>query len=235
MNHRMRRSAFLLPVLLYMTGVAHAQFAVIDVASVTQLISQLQTLEQQLATARSELAQAQAQYQAITGARGMERLLAGTNRNYLPGEWATLAALPTATGAFPDLAGQVSSALSAQSVLSPARLGSLPATTAAQLQAQRQNAAVLQGLSRSALSNSSARFAALQQLIDAVGHVEDEKASLDLAARIAAENGMLQNEQTKLQVLYQGAQADQWATAQHARELVIAGHGQFDGRFQPHP
>jgi type IV secretion system protein VirB5 len=230
-----RRLRFLLlPVLLYASGVAHAQFAVIDVASVGQLISQLQTLEQQLATARSELAQAQAQYQAITGARGMEQLLSGTNRNYLPADWSTLAGLPAA-GAYPELAGQVGSALNAQSVLSPARLALLPTATAEQLQAQRQNAALLQGLSRTALANSSARFAALQQLIDALGHVADEKASLDLAARIAAENGMLQNEHTKVQVLYQGLQADEWAATQRARELAIVGHGQFDGRFQPHP
>lgn len=226
---------FLLLPLLLLSGVARAQFAVIDVASVTQLISQLQTLEQQLATARSELAQAQAQYQAITGVRGMEQLLAGTNRNYLPGDWGTLAALPSATGAYQQLAGQVGGALSAETVLSPARLAQLPPATAAQLQAQRENAALLQGLSRTALANSSTRFAALQQLIDAVGHVADEKASLDLAARIGAENSMLQNEHTKDQVLYQGLQADQWAAAQHARELTISGHGLFDTRFQPHP
>ena len=66
---------------------AHAQFAVIDVASVTQLISEVQTLEQQLATARSQLAQAQQEYQAMTGGRGMQQLLSGTVRNYLPGDW----------------------------------------------------------------------------------------------------------------------------------------------------
>jgi type IV secretion system protein VirB5 len=233
-KHR-TRPFLLLPVLLCCCGLAHAQFAVIDVASVTQLISQLQTLEQQLATARSQLAQAQAQYQAITGARGMERLLAGTNRNYLPGDWATLAALPDDPAAYPQLAGQVAGALSAQSVLSPAQLSLLPTATAMQLQAQRQHAALLQGLSRAALSNSSGRFTDLQQLVDAVGHVADEKASLDLAARIAAENAMLQNENTKQQVLYQGVQADRWAAAEHARELVIAGHGQFGSRFAPQP
>lgn len=233
-NPRRIAPLLVLPVLL-LSGVAHAQFAVIDVASVTQLISQFQTLQQQLETARSELSQAQAQYQAMTGARGMEQLLAGTNRNYLPVDWATLSALPATAGAYPGLAGEVGSALSADSVLTSARLASLPAATAGQLQVQRQNAALLQGLSQAALANSSARFAALQQLIDALGRTADEKASLDLAARIAAENGMLQNEHTKVQVLYQGMQAEQWAAAERARELAVTGHGQFDSRFQPHP
>ncbi len=225
---------FMLPLLLQTAGVARAQFAVIDVASLTQLVSQLQTLEQQLATARSELAQAQAHYQAITGPRGMEKLLAGTNRNYLPADWATLATLP-ASGAYPELAALVDDAYRAESVLDPAHLAGLPATSAAQVDAQRRNAALLQGLSRMSLANVSARFASLQQLVATLGRAGDEKASLDLTARIAAENAMLQNEHTKVQVLYQGLQADQWAATQHAHELALAGHGLFTGRFQPHP
>ncbi|MBS0579552.1 MAG: hypothetical protein JSR36_09845 [Proteobacteria bacterium] len=225
---------FVFPVLLQAAGVARAQFAVIDVASVTQLVSQLQTLEQQLATARGELAQAQAQYRAVTGPRGMEQLLAGTDRNYLPADWAALTALP-ASGAYPDLAAVVKDAYRAESVLSAQRLATLPAATAAQMDTQRQNAALLQGLSRMSLANSSGRFAALQQLVATLGRAGDEKASLDLAARIAAENAMLQNEHTKVQVLFQGLQADQWAATQHAHELALAGHGQFADRFQPQP
>jgi hypothetical protein len=30
-------------------------------------------------------------------------------------------------------------------------------------------------------------------------------------------------------------QAEQWAAAERARELVVLGHGQFDSRFTPHP
>ena len=57
--------------------------------------------------------------------------------------------------------------------------------------------------SRQALEVTSERFASLQQLIDAIPGATDPKAVLDLQARIAAEQAMLQNEQTKLMVLYQ--------------------------------
>src|SRR5205823_13124005 len=50
---------------------ALAQFAVIDVAAITQLVQQVSTLEQQLATAESQLSQARNEYSAITGNRGM--------------------------------------------------------------------------------------------------------------------------------------------------------------------
>jgi type IV secretion system protein VirB5 len=223
-------------VLLAAAPAAQAQFAVIDVASLTQLMSQVRTLEQQVATARTQLTQAQAEYQSITGARSMEQLLNGTVRNYLPQNWATLqSALQGGGGAYPALAADLSRALRVESVLSTGQLAALSPGASAQLQAGRQSAALLQSLTHEALVNSSSRFAALQQLIDAIARAGDQKAILDLQARISAEAGMLQNEHTKLQVLYQGAQADQWANIQRQRELTVAGHGQFDGRFQPQP
>src|SRR5215469_7479806 len=69
---------------------ASAQFAVIDLASLAQLVNEVQQLEQQVATARSQLAQAQSEYAAITGGRGMQLLLPGINRNYLPINWSQL-------------------------------------------------------------------------------------------------------------------------------------------------
>jgi hypothetical protein len=57
--------------LLVSAPAAHAQFAVIDIASVTQLLAEVQTLAQQLETARSQLSQSQAEFQSITGNRGM--------------------------------------------------------------------------------------------------------------------------------------------------------------------
>src|SRR2546429_8104657 len=91
------------------------------------------------------------------------------------------------------------------------------------MRAQRQSAALLEALTHQALANSSSRFAAIQQLIDAIARAGDQKAILDLQARIAAELGMLQNEQTKLQALYQSAEAQQWADAQRLGELTGAG------------
>jgi type IV secretion system protein VirB5 len=214
---------------------AHAQVAVIDVASLTQLISEVQTLEQQLATARSQLAQAQSEYQSITGARGMGQLLAGIPRNYLPANWSTLLSALQASGAYPALAADLQTALKAAAVLSAPQLAALSPAAGTQLKAGRQAVALLQSVSHEALANSSNRFAEIQQLIDAIAGAMDQKAILELQARIAGEEGMLQNEHTKLQMLNQGMQAQAWANAQQARELTIAGHGQFESRFQPHP
>jgi len=218
---------------------AHAQFAVIDVAAVTQLVSQVQQLEQQLATARSQLSQAQAEFQAMTGSRGMQSLLGGTVRNYLPADWTTLEAVVQgaggASGAYPALVADLTRAVSANAVLTAPQLSALPAGASQSLQAGRQSAALLASLTHEALANSSQRFAALQHLIDTIGSANDQKSILELGARISAEGGMLQNEHIKLEDLYQSTRAEQWLNAQRTRELIVAGHGQFAGRFQPHP
>ena len=46
---------------------------------------------------------------------------------------------------------------------------------------------------------------------------------------------MLQNEQTKLQILNQSTEAQESSLDQQAREQVIDGHGRFEARFQPVP
>ena len=233
------RLVFVSMILVLFAPLAQAQFAVIDVAAVTQLVSEVQQLEQQLATARSQLTQAQAEFQAMTGNRGMQSLLTGTVRNYLPPDWATMESLLQSAGgagsAYPALAADLAQAINANSVLSAHQLTALPAVAGQALQAGRRSPALLQSLTHEALATSSQRFASLQQLIDTIGSAGDQKAILELAARTAAEAGMLANEHTKLDELYQSTQADQWVNAQRTRELIVAGHGQFTGRFEPHP
>jgi type IV secretion system protein VirB5 len=205
---------------------AHAQWAVIDVSAIGQLVQEVQQLRQQVATARSQLSQAQSEYAAITGNRGMQLLLSGTNRNYLPTDWTQLSqVLSGSSASYPALAAQVASLMTANAVLTPAQMSLLTPVQLAQLTSARQSPAMLQALARFALANSSARFASLQQLITAIGGAADQKASLDLTARITAEQGMLENEATKLQGLYQVAQAEEWARAQRAREQAIVDQG----------
>jgi type IV secretion system protein VirB5 len=234
MRARIIRLVVLMPLLL--CPAARAQFAVIDVASVAQLVQQSQTLAQQLASARAQLLQLQAQYQSMTGNRGMQALLDGTLRNYLPTQWPQISAmLNGSSGGYGTLTLDYQQSLTANAVLSSQQLAVLPAAERAQVTGARQSVALLQALAQDALMNASGRFAAIQQLINAIPAATDQKGILDLQARISAEQGMLQNEQTKLQVLFQSALGQDWATHQAGREQVIAGQGQFATRFEPVP
>jgi len=215
---------------------AHAQFAVIDVAAVAQLVTEVQNLEQALTVAREHLTEAQTELRSMTGDRGMEQLLAGVNRNYLPADWEQLtAALNNTSSAYAALSAAVRQAVTEDTVLTAQQLATLSPAAQQQLVADRGTAALLQAVSRQALANSSSRFADLQQLISTIGTASDQKGILDLNARIGAEQAMLENEQTKLAVLVATAEAQRWADEEQDRERAIAGQGQFATRFQPTP
>ena len=216
--------------LLLAAPYARAQFAVIDVASLGQLIQQASTLTQQLQTVRAQLSQAQTLYQSVTGGRGMEQLLGNVDRNYLPVDLSALAAAINGAGA---LGGQIQALIDANAVLTPQTLASLSAAEQDAIAAARRSIAALQGLTAQALSTSSDRFESLQGLIGAIPTATDEKGDLDLLARVGAEQTMLQNEQAKLTTLYQLSQAQAAAANERAREQIVAGHGRFESRFRP--
>jgi type IV secretion system protein VirB5 len=214
---------------------AWSQWAVVDAPAIVQLIQEVQTTAQQLQTAKAQLLQAQQALQTMTGDRGMEQLLSGTVRNYLPSNWTQVTSALQGSGGFSALSTDAQSIVTANAVLSPQRLATLSPGGQQLIQNTRQWSAMQQALSHQALSNASNRFAAIQTLIAAISSATDQKGILELQARISAELGMLQNEQTKLQILNQATQAQESSLRQLGREQVIDGHGPFVARFQPVP
>jgi type IV secretion system protein VirB5 len=215
---------------------SHAQVAVVDYAAIVNIIQEVKTMQQVLANAGSQLLQAQQAFQTITGNRGMQLLLGNVVRNYLPTSLPPLnGALQSLSTSYPTLAAGVVALTRNNAVLSSHMLAALSPADQQRIAAARNMVAINQSLARDALSNASGRFADLQGLISSIGSANDQKAILELQARISAEQGMLQNEQTKLQSLYQALQADTSAAREQLQEQVIAGHGQFASRFQPAP
>jgi hypothetical protein len=213
-------------LLLGLVPTANAQWAVVDVGAITQLIQQVRTMQEQLSTARNQLAQAQAAHRAMTGGRGMERLLGEVPRNYLPGQWRELAEVLSQTSvSYGAIAREMQRVINANSVLTADQLNSLSATDRQILESSRRSKAMLQVMTREALNRTGDRFGSIQQLIDAIGRAEDPKAVLDLQARIQAESTMLINENTKLQVLHQLAQAEEEARELRAREEAMNAFG----------
>ena len=222
------RCLIVLPLLTVFAPAAHAQWAVIDVASINQLVQEVGTLRQALSTAQQQLSESENEYAAITGRRGMSALLSGIDRNYLPSDWGQLqAVLSGSAGSYGSLASSFQGLVSANAVLTPQELASFSPSEQAQVAADRNSAALLQALTRQALSTTSARFSSLQQLIDAIPRATDQKGILDLQARISAEATMLENDDIKLGVLYQLARSQRQANAEQVQEEAIAGIGSF--------
>ncbi len=232
-NRNASRRARWTPVavlLLAFTGLtarpAHAQFAVVDVGAIAQLIQEASVLEKQLQTAQSELAQAQSEYAALTGSRGMQPLLSGINRNYLPANATQLQQVLAGTsGPYAALAQAVLTLVNASAVLTTNDLNALSPTERAVVLSGRQNSALLAASSQQALGTAGARFADLQLLINAMSSAQDPKGTLDLQARIAAEQAMLANEAVKLGQLRQVIDGQRFMADQQKSEQAVADVG----------
>lgn len=238
--------AFLLAALALLAPLhARAGIPVIDFTAVANLIQQVAYWQQQISAMQKQFDQLQTAnaqlgqtYGSMTGTRGMDQLLATSNlsRNYLPSNYNDLmGVLNGSSSNYSGLSGQVQSIMNANRVLSSTQMDALSPDLRQIVDKGRQSSAMLNGMTQSAYQNTSQRFSALQQLIDAIGRTNDPKAIQELQARIQAEQTMLTNEQTKLQSLYQIARAEEAAQQQRTREQVISGHGGFSNRFTPSP
>ena len=217
---------------------AHAGIPVIDAANLAQAIQQVAAWVQQYQQMVQQIQQLRQSYAAITGGRGMENLLQLSNaaRNYLPPDYAQVMDVVNGVSVtYAGLSGQVRAITAANAVLTNAQLDAMSPEMRQIVEQGRRAAAMLSAMTQSAHQNTSGRFVQLQQLIDQIGKAGDDKAIQDLQGRIVAEQAMLTNEQTKLQALYQIAQAEQLAQQQRVREQVVSGHGGFNGRFAPTP
>src|SRR6267154_2706532 len=76
--HSLKYSLAFLAVSMLEVPTAHAQWAVVDAPAIVQLIQEVQTTAQQLATAKAQLLQAEQALQTMTGHRGMEQIRNGT-------------------------------------------------------------------------------------------------------------------------------------------------------------
>jgi type IV secretion system protein VirB5 len=226
----------LLTLALCAASPVRAQWAVVDVPATIQLVQEVQTAAQQLATLKSQLTQVEQTLQSMSGLRGMQQLLSGTNFNYLPTDWSQLNGAGTgAAGSYASLAASIQSLIAANAKLSSAQLAALSPANQQQIAAVRQWTATQQAVSQTALATASDRFNSLQTLVSAMSSAVDQKGILELQARIAAQLAMVQNEQIKLQTLTQVIESQKAVADQQQRELEIAAHGQFSTRFQAVP
>ncbi len=167
-----------------------------------------------------------AQVKAITGDRGMSLLLSGQTREYLPAEWGqAMDVLQTANGTYARLASAAQTIKDAQAVLNRGDLKNMLPQMERWLNTMRNASATQQAVGQSAYQTASERFPLLQQFIDKIRAAGDAKAIMDLQARIAAEQVMLQNEAIKLQAASQLQQAQAMAAQQMRSEMRVQTSG----------
>ncbi len=197
-------SALICVIALAAAPQAQAVWPVVDVRAITQMASQLRTLQSQLSTARDQLTQARDTYGSLTGTRGMQLLLPDVSHNALPIDYQQLTdVFNNASATYGALGTRVQELIGQNTNLTDAQIAQLTPAQRDLVQEGRRNAAGLAAVTEQVLADSSARFSQLQQLITAIGSATDPKAILDLQARVQAESTMLQNESTQLTAIYQ--------------------------------
>jgi len=198
-------------------GVSNSTLAagipVIDVASLTQqitqvmnMVSQLQQLQQQLQTAQDQLVQAEEQIRSANGIRGLGSLI---NTAY-------------------DSSLNISeSSILASAGLNSASANNLQGETAALFDELNQISAKGLGRSTKTLEQAIERFNKLLPLIQKVNNSPDEKDILDLQARINAEAVFLQNEQIKLSAMKAETEAEKRVMDQQITQMLINSSGEL--------
>ena len=238
MKSFVKRTIFVGVLSAVIAAEARATIPVVDIAAIQQLLQQMSAWQQQLRAMQSQLSQLQQTHQALTGRRGMERLLLQTamDRNYLPPDLAGIGAFSTGTAAsYRDLSNTLRDLAATAARLTAADIARLPAQERTLLETARLTAAENQAVTQLAYSHSSSRFAQLSTLIDKIGATPDLKAIAELQGRIGAEQAMLANDGVKLQSYGYAVSAQRVALDARTREEIVHGHGSFSARFQPTP
>jgi len=176
---------------------AHAQIPVTDTAAIAKSweshLAEIAKWADQLKAMERQYSQLKSQYDAITGSRGMGQLMNNATRQVLPDDFMQSynRLMTMGQGGVSDDARQIYDVIKK---LDCSRYQEPNAKLQCQAQAyaEPENASYING----ALEASQERAAQLRQLLTQVDSATDLKAATDLSNRIAAEQSLLQNEQT---------------------------------------
>lgn len=204
-------SYLIILLFIYISPSAFAQgIPVYDASSFGQMITQLDSMSKDYQKQLEQLDQAVRQADAITGPRNMGSLnnssLESELRRYLPNTWQQTMNMMNAQGLGSAGLGtqNLYSALTDTFRPLPGSefLPSDPNGPIAQALDRRNNTTyAAMAASEAAYNNISTRIEAYENMLEELNNTTDLKASIDLQARITAENGMILNEMIRLQAL----------------------------------
>ena len=184
---------------------------VIDIASIAK---QVAVWTAQYGQMVEQFNQMKKEFDSLNGSRGMANLVNDpASRKYLPADYQSILS-----------SGYGNSA----SIRSSAKVYGLEETTldtgsdlGKAFESNAKQGAINRATAEDAYKKASERFDAIQVLLDKVNDAPDAKDVADLQARIQAEQVMMQNEQTKLQMLAQLASAQRDLQEQKAKEISL--------------
>lgn len=205
-----RRVAVAVTCALGVSNASALGIAVIDVSNLAQAIQTVQQMKQTVSTLQQQYQTMTAQYASITGNRGLGQILdSPTLTQYLPSSWQSIyeQVKSGSLAGISNVADQIESS------------EGMTASTAGQ-QRYNDTLAANKAMAMQAYAQMQARLENIQNLMQQSDYTEDPAAKADLQNRLQAENAMIVNEQTRLNLMERlGRIEQQLAERQATQEL----------------
>ncbi|WP_045758397.1 P-type DNA transfer protein VirB5 [Xanthomonas albilineans] len=207
---------------IFLSNSTYAQIPVTDGASIAQQVAaQVETIakwKMQYDQMTSQINQMKQQYESLTGSRGLGNILNNPAlREYLPSDWQGVYDA-VKSGGYSSLSGRALSIYEGNKAFDAcAHFKVADQRTACEAQAVK--GAQDKAFALDAYDKAKSRLTQIDQLMAKINDTPDPKAIVELQARIAAEQAMIQNEQTKLQMYQMVAAAEDRLQEQRRREL----------------
>jgi type IV secretion system protein VirB5 len=208
------------------SGQAFAGIPVIDAGSIAQAVLQVESWGQQYKQMTQQILQLQQQIQAVTGSRGFSSALNSPSfqqaRRMLPQDAQALLDLAHG-GSYGDLSKTISNIKLNTTTLNRDNFST---QLGADLwEADLNRAASNKALSMEAYNSAQQRLSNLESLMSQISTTDDPKAIGELQARIATEQGLIQNEQAKIQAMTMLVSAEKQISEMQSREVSIRSSG----------
>ncbi|CCJ50241.1 P-type DNA transfer protein VirB5 [Bordetella parapertussis] len=220
---------------VFLSNSTYAQIPVTDGASIAQQVAaQVETIakwKMQYDQMTSQINQMKQQYESLTGSRNLGQILNNAAlRDYLPNDWQGVYDA-VKSGGYSGLSGRALSIYEGNKAFDAcAHFKVADQRTACEAQAVKS--AQDKAFALDAYDKAKSRLTQIDQLMAKINDTPDPKAIAELQGRIAAEQAMIQNEQTKLQMYQMVAAAEDRLQEQRQRELN-AKAGARRGWIQP--
>jgi type IV secretion system protein VirB5 len=188
---------------------------VIDAANLVQTVQQVVNDITKINNQVQQISQLQSQLASMNGIRGLGTILDNPLlRNYVPAQAYTLVNAVDTSG----YAGLGSTAKALRDAAMVYNCGDLEGATRTACQAALAQPYQQKGLLQDAMNAAASRLSQIGSLMGQVDATSDQKAVLEIQARIGAENALLAHELTQIQMLQGMADAEERIARSRDRE-----------------
>ncbi|PWE14934.1 P-type DNA transfer protein VirB5 [Alcaligenes faecalis] len=217
--------------LVLISSQALAQIPVTDGAAIkTSVQQQVETMAKwklQYDQMVSQIDQMKQEYQSITGVRGLGDVLNNPAlRDYLPDDWQGVYD-SVKSGGYAGLSGRAGQVYNDNKIYDTC-VNHTDEQSRISCEAQAVKGAQDKAFALDAYDKAKERLGQIDALMQEINRTQDPKSIAELQGRIAAEQALIQNEQTKLQMYSMVASAEDRLQQQRQREInakVLANRG----------